>query len=187
MCLCPFQIFAPLSSSKIYLHVSLLNMDRYSRTYDFDISIIRKREERKIWILQDNYIEKLIRRFNLNIGNIIHWASSKCRRVTRSVLASEIYGLSTGFDQGFTLASTVRMVTDRLHMPPIPIVVWTDSYSLYECIVKLGTTKEKRLMIDLTALRQSYERREIHEIRWIHGDDNPADAFTKTNPNSALR
>ena len=42
-------------------------------------------------------------------------------------------------------------------------------------------------MIDLTALRQSYERREIHEIRWIHCDDNPADAFTKANPNTALR
>ncbi|EED15825.1 hypothetical protein TSTA_009470 [Talaromyces stipitatus ATCC 10500] len=120
-------------------------------------------------------------------GNIVHWASSKCKRVTRSVLASEIYGLSTGFDHAITLASTVRMITDHLNMPAIPVVVCTDSYSLYECLVKLGTTKEKRLMIDLMALRQSYERREIEEIRWIHGDDNPADAFTKANPNGALR
>ncbi|EED22562.1 conserved hypothetical protein [Talaromyces stipitatus ATCC 10500] len=119
-------------------------------------------------------------------GNIIHWASSKCKRVTRSVLASEIYGLTTGFDHGITLASTIKMITDRLNLPTIPVVVCTDSYSLYECLVKLGTTKEKRLMIDLMALRQSYEKREIDEIRWIHGDDNPADAFTKANPNGAL-
>jgi hypothetical protein len=52
--------------------------------------------------------------------------------------------------------------------------------------VKLGTTKEKRLMIDIMALRQSYERRELTEIRWIKGDDNPADAMTKSNPNKAL-
>ena len=26
-------------------------------------------------------------------GNIIHWSSTKCKRVTRSVLASEIYAL----------------------------------------------------------------------------------------------
>jgi hypothetical protein len=52
--------------------------------------------------------------------------------------------------------------------------------------VKLGTTKEKRLMIDIMALRQSYERREITEIRWINGEDNPADAFTKATPNRAL-
>ncbi|EED15826.1 conserved hypothetical protein [Talaromyces stipitatus ATCC 10500] len=120
-------------------------------------------------------------------GNILHWASSKCKRVTRSVLASEIYGLTTGFDQGFTLASTVNMITKRLGQPEMPVVICTDSYSLYECLTKLGTTKEKRLMIDLMALRQSYERREIDEIRWIHGDDNPADAFTKSNPNKALQ
>ena len=47
----------------------------------------------------------------------------------------------------------------------IPIVVCTDSYLLYECLVKLGTTKEKRLMIDIIALRQSYKRRELFEIR----------------------
>ncbi|EED18931.1 hypothetical protein TSTA_126390 [Talaromyces stipitatus ATCC 10500] len=120
-------------------------------------------------------------------GNIIHWASSKCKRVTRSVLASEIYGLTTRFDHGITLASTIKMITDRLNLPTIPVVVCTDSYSLYKCLVKLGTTKEKRLIIDLMALRQSYEKWEIDEIRWIHGDDNPADAFTKANPNGALR
>ncbi|EED13532.1 hypothetical protein TSTA_097880 [Talaromyces stipitatus ATCC 10500] len=85
-----------------------------------------------------------------------------------------------------TLASTIKMITDRLNLPIIPVVVCTDSYSLYECLVKLGTTKEKRLMINLMALRQSYEKWEIDEICWIHGDDNPVDAFTKANPNKAL-
>ena len=69
--------------------------------------------------------------------------------------------------------------------PPSPSVT-TDSYSLYECLVKLGTTKEKRLMIDIMALRQSYERREIAEVRWIGGRSNPADAMTKGVPNRAL-
>ncbi|KAK1918681.1 hypothetical protein P3342_001730 [Pyrenophora teres f. teres] len=119
-------------------------------------------------------------------GNVIHYSSTKCKRVTRSVLASEIYGMVNGFDIGIAIATTLRMVTDRLGIPEIPLVVCTDSYSLYECLVKLGTTKEKRLMIDIMALRQSYERREITEIRWINGDDNPADAFTKASPNRAL-
>ncbi|EED17231.1 hypothetical protein TSTA_022850 [Talaromyces stipitatus ATCC 10500] len=121
------------------------------------------------------------------IGFLIAIASSKCKWITHSILASEIYGLTTGFDQGFTLASTVNMITKRLGQPEMPVVVCTDSYSLYECLTKLGTTKEKRLMINLMALRQSYERHEIDEIRWIHGDDNPADTFTKLNPNKALR
>ncbi|KAL2277541.1 hypothetical protein FJTKL_15374 [Diaporthe vaccinii] len=102
-------------------------------------------------------------------GNIVHWSSTKCKRVTRSVLASEIYGMVNGFDMGVVLATTVRQVTTCLEMPTVPLIICTDSYSLYECLVKLGTTKEKRLMIDVMALRQSYERREIHEIRWIDG------------------
>lgn len=41
-------------------------------------------------------------------------------------------------------------------------------------------------MIDVMALRQSYERREITEVRWIDGRDNPADSMTKKNPSQAL-
>jgi transposase InsO family protein len=119
-------------------------------------------------------------------GNTIHWSSTKCKRVTRSVLASEIYAMVNGVDIGLAIATTLQMITDQLELPPIPLVVCTDSYSLYECLVKLGSTLEKRLMIDIMALRQSYERREIAEIRWIHGDDNPADALTKEAPNKAL-
>jgi hypothetical protein len=123
--------------------------------------------------------------FTIN-GNLIHFSSTKSKRVTRSVLASEIYGMVAGVDMAYALASTIQMITSRLNLPPIPTIVCTDSYSLYECLVKLGTTKEKRLMIDIMALRQSYERRELHEIRWIHGDDNLADAFTKGTPNRSL-
>ncbi len=119
-------------------------------------------------------------------GNLIHWSSTKCKRVTRSVLASEIYGMVSGVDMSIATSTTLAIIMERLGMPAIPVIVCTDSFSLYECLVKLGTTKEKRLMIDIMALRQSYERRELFEIRWINGLDNPADAMTKTSPNQAL-
>ena len=67
------------------------------------------------------------------------------------------------------------------------MVLCTDSKSLYDCLVKLGTTQEKRLMVDLMCLRQAYERREITEIKWISGGTNPADAITKSKPYSALK
>ncbi len=41
-------------------------------------------------------------------------------------------------------------------------------------------------MIDLMALRQAYEARDISEIRWIHSGDNPTDTMTKIMPNGAL-
>ena len=120
-------------------------------------------------------------------GNLVHWSSTKCKRVTRSVLASEIYAMVHGVDMGIAIGSTVNMIATKLGIPKIPIIVCTDSFSLYECLVKLGTTKEKRLMIDIMSLRQSYEQRELFEIRWIHGQDNPADAMTKDGANRALQ
>ena len=81
---------------------------------------------------------------------------------------------------------TLRIVIERLRLPTIPLVIYTDLYSLYECLVKLGITNKKRLIVDVLVLRQLYERREIAEIWWISGSDNPADAFTKASPNRAL-
>ncbi|KAM4066206.1 hypothetical protein HRG_012064 [Hirsutella rhossiliensis] len=63
-------------------------------------------------------------------GNIVHWSST-------NVLASEIYGMANGFDIGISLAMTMKIITERLNLPPIPLIVCTDSYSLYECLVKL--------------------------------------------------
>jgi hypothetical protein len=119
-------------------------------------------------------------------GNLIHWSSTKSKRVTRSVLAYEIYGMVAGTDMSFAISSALKMITEQLDLPAIPMIVCTDSFSLYKCLVKLGTTKEKRLMIDIMAIRQSYERRELFEIRWINGLDNPADAMTKAVLNKAL-
>src|ERR1700712_4791206 len=119
-------------------------------------------------------------------GNLIAASSTKFQRITRSVLASEIYGMVGGVDIAICIATTLRMITSKLNLPDIPVLVCTDSYSLYECLVKLGTTKEKRLMIDIMALRQSYEKRELAEVRWIEGKDNLADAMTKATPNKAL-
>ena len=117
---------------------------------------------------------------------MIDWKSVKSQRVTRSVLASEVYRMTAGIDMAYAIGSTLNMITKQLGLPIIPVIVCTDSYSLYECLVKLGTTKEKRLMIDIMAIRQSYERRELQEIRWINGNDNPADAMTKAKPNPSL-
>jgi hypothetical protein len=117
-----------------------------------------------------------------NNCNIIHWSSVKCKRVTRSVIASELYAMVHGFDTTCVLKDTL----DKIMQRETPIIICIDSPSLYECLVKLGTTYEKRLMIDIMAIRQSYERREIAEIIWITGDSNPADSMTKHAGNTAL-
>ena len=51
------------------------------------------------------------------------------------------------------IGTTLKIITDRLELPAIPIIIYTDLYSLYKCLVKLSTTKEKRFIIDIIALR----------------------------------
>ena len=60
---------------------------------------------------------------------------------------------------------TLAMIYKRINLLKIPLILCTNSYLLYQCLVQLGTTSEKRLMIDIMAFRQSYEGREIDEIR----------------------
>ena len=87
---------------------------------------------------------------------------------------------------GFDIGAAVKSTIDKALGINLPLVLCTDSKSLYHCLVKLRTTQEKRLMIDVMCLRQAYERREIAEVRWIKGDANPADSMTKLKLSGAL-
>ena len=73
-------------------------------------------------------------------ANILHWSSTKCKRVTRSTLASELYGMVNGFDIGAAIKKTIENI---IKIDNLPLLLCTDLKSLYECLVKLGTTHKK--------------------------------------------
>jgi hypothetical protein len=116
--------------------------------------------------------------------NLIHWSSIKCKRVIKSVLAAELYAMINGFDVEVVIKSIIEHILKLKNS--LSLILLTDSKSLFDCLVKLETTSEKRLMIDLMCLRQSYERREIAEIRWIDENINFADAMTKSKSCNVL-
>jgi hypothetical protein len=116
-------------------------------------------------------------------ANILHWSSIKCKRVTRSVLAAELFAMVHGFD----VESVLKSILIKMLVIDIFLILVTDSKSLYDCLVRLGIIVEKRLMVDVMALRQFYERREITEVIWIHETNNPADFMIKAKPSSALK
>jgi hypothetical protein len=72
-----------------------------------------------------------------NKANIIYWSLIKCKRVTRLVLASELYGMAYGFDIRATIKLTLEQI---LRIKTLTLLFCTDSKSLYDCLVKLGTT-----------------------------------------------
>ena len=93
--------------------------------------------------------------------------------------------MAYGFNMGAAIKATIKKILQL--QKPLLLILCTDSKSLYDCLVKLGTTQEKRLMVDLMCLCQSYERHEITEIKWINGGSNPADAMIKNKPCQALK
>lgn len=166
-----------LSQAKFFVFVdaSFANNKDFSSQIGFVIALVNETNNN-----DDKHSFKISR-------NLLHWSSIKCKRVTRSILASELYATVHGVDSGIVIKTKIDKILEQLEMPPIPFVVCTDSYSLYDCLTKLGTTNEKRLMIDVMSLQQSYERREIAEIRWVDGRDNPADSMTKHTSCQALK
>ena len=62
-----------------------------------------------------------------------------------------------GVDMVVIIRTTLKIIIDQLELLIIPIIMYTDLYSLYKCLVKLSTIKEKCLMIDIIALQQSYK------------------------------
>ncbi len=65
------------------------------------------------------------------------------------------------FDVDSVLKATLTKMLDVL----ISLILITDFKSLYDCLIRLDITVEKRLMIDVMTLRQSYKRREIIEVK----------------------
>ena len=63
------------------------------------------------------------------------------------MLASELYRLVHGFNIGVAIKTTIDLVL-QIEL----LLVCTDSKSLYDCLVRLGTTQEKRLIIDVISL-----------------------------------
>ena len=50
------------------------------------------------------------------------------------------------------IRTTLKIIIDQLELPVIPIIIYTNLYSFYKCLIKLSTIKEKRLIINIIVL-----------------------------------
>jgi hypothetical protein len=115
--------------------------------------------------------------------NIIYWLSIKCKRVTRSVLAAELYALAHDFDLDAAFKATLSAILDHF----VSLIFCIDSKSLYDYLIKFDTTQKKRFMISVMSLWQLYERRKITKIKWIHEINNSIDSMIKSKAFSILK
>ena len=114
--------------------------------------------------------------------SLIAWSSVKSKRVTRSVLAAELYSIAQAYDAGFAIRHCVSKLLQR----EVSLRVFTDSKTLFDSIVTLCSMTEKRLLIDIAGLREAYRNRELSNLGWVRSGNNVADALTKDKKDSAL-
>jgi hypothetical protein len=117
-------------------------------------------------------------------ATILHWSSIKCKRMTRSVLTVELFAMIHDFYVDSILKSIFIKMLDNIF---ISLILVTDLKFLYDCLIRLSITIEKRLMIDVITFRQFYERREITKIIWIHDINNSVDSIIKIKSSTILK
>jgi hypothetical protein len=118
-------------------------------------------------------------------ANILHWSSIKCKRMTRNFLTIELFAMIHDFDVESILKSIlIKLLDKKISMSLILIF---DSKSLYDCLIHLSITIEKRSMIDVMILCQFYERSEITKMIWIHDINNSTNSMIKIKSSTALK
>ena len=81
------------------------------------------------------------------------------------MLVSEIYAIVYRVNIAIAIGSTIDMITERLLLSKVLIIVYTNLQLLYNYLIKLGTIKEKQLIINIIALREAYKKQQIIEIQ----------------------
>ncbi len=87
----------------------------------------------------------------------------------------------------FNISAAIKAIVKLQLNISLLFIFYTNFKLIYKCLIKLGTTQEKRLIIDVIYLRQLYKRREIAKVKWINGDSNLMDAMIKSKLLSVLK
>jgi hypothetical protein len=90
-------------------------------------------------------------------------------------MASEVCAFAEAFDAAFALKHSLEKLLKR----QIRLQLLTHSKQLFDAISHSTQTKEKRILIDITSSKLSFERHEISDLGLVAGRDMLADCFTK--------
>ncbi len=105
----------------------------------------------------------------------LEWSSTKIRRVARSTVTAETLAMLDACDAAFFLSKIVLEIFD---LSMIDIHAMTDNKSLFDNIHSSKVTTEKRLIVDLSAIREMASKKEIIAHK-IDSHQNLSNVLTK--------
>lgn len=95
--------------------------------------------------------------------------------VVRSVPGAELFTFTDAVDEALTLRHDLKMILER----DDPHKEVTEISYLFSIIIRLPTTTERHLMVQLQTGREAFHRLDIAEIGWITMDMNITDYLTR--------
>ena len=113
----------------------------------------------------------------------ISWASRKLKRVVRSTLAAETLACIEALDNAYLISKIFSEILSETE--PREIELHTDNKSLYDTVRTSNLPVDKRLRIDIAALRESVEKDSV-SMKWISSKSQLADALTKKGASKKL-
>ena len=107
----------------------------------------------------------------------VSWSSNKVKRVVRSTLAAETLAFTEAADTAFFIRKLLMEILATTESQ-IQTICLTDSQSLYETIGTSHQIADKRLRVEVSAIREMVEKQEII-AQWVNKNDQLSDVLTK--------
>ena len=108
------------------------------------------------------------------------WSSTRIKRVARSTLAAESLSVLDGCDSAFFVG---QLVSTILRIEKIPVLTVTDSDSLYDTSSTTKQVLDRRLRVEISAIREMCEKDEV-KLVWVDSKNQLSDVFTKKGASS---
>ena len=113
---------------------------------------------------------------NRGWGSPIIWGSTRIKRVARSSMSAESLSVLDGCDSAHFINKLLEEILNL--KKKIPVIAITDSDDLFTTSSTTRLVTDRRLRVEISAIRQMIEREEI-ELVWVDRTKQIADVLTK--------
>ena len=100
------------------------------------------------------------------------------KRTVKSTMAAETMAFLEAAEHAMLLRQLLSEILD-IESANIPIVCCIDSKQVHDAVNSTKTCEDKRNQIDIKALREMIENKEIEATRKVSSENNLADCLTK--------
>ena len=108
----------------------------------------------------------------------ITWQANKIKRVVRSTIAAEALSLQEGLEASYCYREILEDIL-CLQRHSVSITAYTDNKSIIEALHSTKLVDDKRLRIDIAAMKETLDNKEVKNILWCKGANQLANCMTK--------